>query len=154
MENHNAMIDRGKKLQSKKEVIFVCTGNSCRSQMAEAIVNARLGSVWKAYSAGTQPADNVHPYTIEVLKEIGIDHRGRTKTVDEFYGRNLDLVVTVCDSAAEKCPLWLGKGKRVHMGFPDPAKVTGDEETIKQVFRQVRDDIAEKIPKLLKIYSS
>ena len=99
-------------------MIFVCTGNSCRSQMAEAIVNARLGTEWKAYSAGTQPADNVHPLAVEVLKEIGIEHQGRTKTVDEFYGRDFDLVVTVCDSAAEKCPLWLGKGKRVHMGFP------------------------------------
>ena len=154
MENHSTTNNRGQKPQSKKEVIFVCTGNSCRSQMAEAIVNTRLGSVWKAYSAGTQPADNAHPYTIDVLKEIGINHQGRTKTVDEFYGHDFDLVVTVCDAAAEKCPLWLGKGKRVHMGFPDPAKCAGDEETIKQVFRQVRDDVAEKIPNLLKIFSS
>ena len=77
----------------------------------------------------------MHPLAIEVLKEIGIEHQGRTKTVDEFYGRDFDLVVTVCDSAAEKCPLWLGKGKRVHMGFTDPAKAVGDEETIKQVFQ-------------------
>jgi arsenate reductase len=157
MENRNITIDNGQKERAdkaKKEVIFVCTGNSCRSQMAEAIVNARLGSTWKAYSAGTQPADYVHPYAIEVLKEIGIEHQGRTKTVDEFYDHDFDLVVTVCDVAAEKCPLWLGKGKRVHMGFPDPAKITGDEETIKQVFRQVRDDIAEKIPKLLRFYNS
>ena len=143
-----------KKNRPVKKVIFVCTGNSCRSQMAEAIVNARLGTEWKAYSAGTQPADNVHPMAVEVLKEIGIEHQGRTKTVDEFYGRDFDLVVTVCDSAAEKCPLWLGKGKRVHMGFLDPAKAAGDKETIKQVFRQVRDDIAQKIPVLLKIYTS
>jgi len=157
MENQSAMTDRSQEERSgkdKKEVIFVCTGNSCRSQMAEAIVNARMGSVWKAYSAGTQPADYVHPLTIEVLKEIGIDHSGRTKTVDEFYDHDFDLVVTVCDSAAEKCPLWLGKGKRVHMGFPDPAKATGEEETIKQEFRQVRDDIAKKIPDLIRIYSS
>ncbi len=154
MENHNATDDRSQNEQSRKKVIFVCTGNSCRSQMAEAIVNARLGSEWIAFSAGTQPADYVHPVAIDVLKEIGIDHQGRTKTVDEFYVHDFDLVVTVCDSAAEKCPLWLGKGKRVHMGFTDPAKVTGDAETIKQVFRQVRDDIAQKIPNLLKIYSS
>lgn len=154
MENHSAMNENAQKERSKKEVIFVCTGNSCRSQMAEAIVNTRLGSEWKAYSAGTQPADKVHPMAIEVLKEIGIEHHGRTKTVDEFCGHDFDLVITVCDSAAEKCPLWLGKGKRVHMGFPDPAKAAGDEETIRQVFRQVRDDIAQKIPDLLKIYSS
>lgn len=153
MENHSKN-DASQKEQARKRVIFVCTGNSCRSQMAEAIVNARLGTEWKAYSAGTQPADNVHPMAVEVLKEIGIEHQGRTKTVDEFYGRDFDLVVTVCDSAAEKCPLWLGKGKRVHMGFPDPAKAVGDENTIKQVFRQVRDEIAKKIPDLLNIYTS
>jgi arsenate reductase len=154
MENHSAMNDHDQKDRTLKQVIFVCTGNSCRSQIAEAIVNARLGSEWKAFSAGTQPADYVHPMAVEVLKEIGIEHQGRTKTVDEFYGRDFDLVVTVCDLAAEKCPLWLGKGKRVHMGFPDPAKAAGDEETIKQVFRQVRDDIAQKIPDMLEIYTS
>ncbi|NMC12477.1 MAG: arsenate reductase ArsC [Chloroflexi bacterium] len=137
---------------SLKRVIFVCTGNSARSQMAEAIVNARLGSTWKAYSAGTQPADHVHPLAIQVLKEIGIEHEGRTKTVDGFYGCDFDLVVTVCDAAAEKCPIWLGKGKRVHMGFPDPAKETGSQEHIMEVFRQVRDDIARKIPELLSLY--
>jgi arsenate reductase (thioredoxin) len=154
MENQINKNDHDQKERPVKKVIFVCTGNSCRSQMAEAIVNARLGTDWKAYSGGTQPADNVHPLAVEVLKEIGIEHHGRTKTVDEFYDHDFDLVVTVCDSAAEKCPLWLGKGKRVHMEFPDPAKATGDEGTIKQVFRQVRDDIAQKIPDLLKIYTS
>ena len=154
MENHTSSDVRGQKPQTKKEVIFVCAGNSCRSQMAEAIINARLGSEWKAFSAGTQPSDRVHPYTIEVLKEIGVDHQGRTKAVEEFYEHFFDLVVTVCDTAAEKCPIWLDKGKRIHMGFNDPTKTTGDEGYIKQVFRQVRDEIAEKIPNLLKIYSS
>ncbi|MEL7654512.1 MAG: arsenate reductase ArsC [Bacillota bacterium] len=156
MEKHIGMADpdqRGKSNKAKKAVIFICTGNSCRSQMAEAIVNARMGSTWKAYSAGTQPADKVHPYTLEVLKEIGINHQGRTKTVDEFYGHDFDLVVTVCDAAAEKCPLWLGKGKRVHMGFPDPAKISGDEEYVKGVFRQVRNEISRKIPELLRLYA-
>ncbi len=135
-----------------KKVIFVCTGNSCRSQMAEAIVNARLGSVWKAYSAGTQPADRVHPLAIQVLKEIGIEHNGRTKTIEEFFNYDFDLAVTVCDTAAERCPIWLGRGKRVHMGFPDPAKETGSREHILDVFREVRDAIALKIPELLSIY--
>lgn len=139
--------------RSRKKVIFVCTGNSCRSQMAEAIVNARMGSTWEATSAGTQPADQVHPLAIEVLKETGIEHEGRTKTVDEFFSCDLDLVVTVCDTAAEKCPIWLGKGKRAHIGFPDPAKETGNGEHIKSIFRQVRDDIAQKIPELLNLYS-
>ena len=135
-----------------KKVIFVCTGNSARSQMAEAIVTARLGAKWKAYSAGTQPADYVHPHAIQVLKEMGIEHDGRTKTVDGFFDCDFDLVVTVCDNAAEKCPIWLGKGKRVHMGFPDPAKETGNQEQVLNVFRQVRDDIAHKIPELLSLY--
>lgn len=154
MENHTSGDDRGQKPRPKQEVLFVCTGNSCRSQMAEAIVNAGQASDWIAYSAGTQPADRIHSFTIEVLKEIGIDHQGRTKTAAEFFNHDFDLVVTVCGGAAEKCPSWLGAGKRVHMGFPDPAGAAGDEAHIKQLFRQVRDEIAEKIPNLLKIYSS
>ena len=140
------------RIHPRKKVIFVCTGNSCRSQMAEAIVNSRMGSSWQAFSAGTRPADKVHPLAIQALKEIGIDPEGRTKSVDEFYNNELELVVTVWDTAAEKCPLWLGKGKRVHMGFPDPAKETGSEDHIMQVFRKVRDDIARKSPDLLKLY--
>ena len=109
----------------KRKVLFLCTGNSCRSQMAEAIVNARLGNTWKAVSAGTQPAGYVHPKAVEALQEIGIQHTGRSKRADEFQGIDLDLVVTICDSAAEECPVWLGKGKRAHHSFPDPAKAEG-----------------------------
>ena len=105
-----------------KKVLFLCTGNSCRSQMAEAIVNARLGDRWQAFSAGTKPAGFVHARALEALREIGIQHQGRSKQADEFRGVDFDLVVTVCDSAAEECPIWLGKGKRVHHSFPDPAK--------------------------------
>ncbi len=97
-----------------KKVLFLCTGNSCRSQMAEAIVNARLGDEWEAVSAGTKPAGYVHP-------------KGRT---------DFDLVVTVCDSAAEECPIWLGKGKRVHHSFPDPALTDNMDD-----FRKVRDEM-------------
>jgi arsenate reductase len=134
----------------KRKVLFLCTGNSCRSQMAEAIVNTRLGDEWEAVSAGTHPAGYVHPKALAVLAEIGIQHAGRSKLADEFRGVVFDLVVTVCDSAAEECPLWLGKGRRVHLGFPDPAKASGSEEEIMGVFRQLRDDIAAKIPALLK----
>jgi arsenate reductase len=128
----------------KKKVLFLCTGNSCRSQMAEAVVNDRLGDLWEAYSAGTKPAGYVHPMAIEALAEIGIHHQGRSKLADEFREFPFDLVVTVCDSAAEQCPLWLGKGKRVHHSFSDPA-ITG----LMEDFRRVRDEIAIQIPALL-----
>ena len=134
-----------------RKVLFLCTGNSCRSQMAEAIVNARLSEEWRAYSAGTQPAGYVHPKALQALAELGIQHEGRSKPADEFRGIEFDLVVTVCDDANEACPVWLGKGRRVHLGFRDPAKAEGTDEERMQVFRQVRDEIAEKIPQLLKM---
>jgi arsenate reductase len=113
--------------------------------MAEAIVNAKLGTEWKAFSAGTRPSGYVHPKALAALKEIGIQHQGRSKHVDEFAAADFDVVITVCDSAAEECPLWLGKGKRIHHGFPDPAKSDDLEE-----FRRVRDAIEREILPLLK----
>jgi arsenate reductase len=113
--------------------------------MAEAIVNATLGKQWHALSAGTKPEGYVHPNAVAVLREIGIEHHGRSKSVDEFQGMEFDLVVTVCDSAAEECPVWLGKGKKVHHSFPDPA-LSDDMDD----FRKVRDEIAREIPALLK----
>lgn len=133
----------------KKKVLFLCTGNSARSQMAEAIVNARLGENWEAVSAGTKPAGFVHPKALAVLDEIGIQHQGRSKSADEFRGVKFDLVVTVCDSAAEECPVWLGKGKRMHHSFPDPAKTDDMDD-----FRKVRDDIANEIIALLESYAN
>lgn len=135
------------------KVLFLCTGNSCRSQMAEAIINTRLGDTWQAVSAGTKPAGYVHPKALEALAEIGIQHTGSSKRADEFRDVDFDLVVTVCDSAAEECPLWLGKGKRVHHSFPDPAKAEGTEEEVMNVFRTVRDDIEKEMVKLLKANS-
>jgi arsenate reductase len=137
----------------KRKVLFLCTGNSCRSHLAEAIVNARLGETWQAVSAGTQPAGYVHPKALQALAEISIEHHGRSKHADEFRDLPLDLVVTVCDSAAEECPLWLGPGRRVHMGFPDPANAKGTDDETMAVFRAVRDHIAQKIPALLMQYS-
>ena len=134
---------------SKRSVLFLCTGNSCRSQMAEAIVNYRLGESWKAVSAGTKPAGYVHPKALAALTEIGIQHQGRSKLADEFKGVDFDLVVTVCDSAAEECPIWLGKGKRAHHSFPDPAKTDDMND-----FRKVRDDIARVIIDLLESYAN
>lgn len=130
----------------KRNVLFLCTGNSCRSQLAEAIVNARLGDTWAAVSAGTQPAGYVHPLALQVLAEIGIvPAHPRSKSTDEFRSTPFDLVVTVCDDAAENCPVWLGQGRRVHLGFPDPAKAQGSAAEIETAFRQVRDDIAERV---------
>jgi arsenate reductase len=133
----------------KKKILFLCSSNSCRSQMAEAIVNARFGESWEAVSAGTRPAGYVHPKALAVLAEIGIQHPGRSKLVDEFRGVYFDLVMTLCDSAAEECPAWLGKGKRVHHSFPDPDNAEGTDEEVMQVFRRVRDDIEREISKLL-----
>ena len=127
-----------------KKVLFLCTGNSCRSQLAEAIVNARMGDIWQAVSAGTKPAGYIHPKALDALSEIGIQHTGSSKRVDEFQGVDFDLVVTVCDSAAEECPIWLGKGKRTHHSFPDPAIADTMDD-----FRKVRDDIEIEITKLL-----
>lgn len=132
-----------------RSVLFLCTGNSCRSQMAEAIVNARLSEEWRAFSAGTEPAGYVHPKAIQVLDEIGITHNGQSKSADQFREMDFDLVVTVCDDAAENCPVWLGKGKRVHLSFPDPAKAEGTDEEQLAVFRSVRDAIAREVPELL-----
>jgi len=133
----------------KRKVLILCTGNSCRSQMAEAIVNARLGETWEAVSAGTKPAGHTHPMAIKALAEIGIEHTGRSKYADEFKGVDFDSVITVCDDAAENCPVWLGKGKRAHIGFDDPVKAEGTEEQRMMVFRRVRDEIADQIPTYL-----
>ena len=117
--------------------------------MAEAIVNARYPE-WKAYSAGTKPAGYVHELAIEALNEIGITHSGTSKHINDLPTRDFDLVVTVCDSAAEECPVWPGKaGRRVHHGFVDPAKAEGTREERKQVFRQVRSEMLEVIQRIL-----
>jgi arsenate reductase (thioredoxin) len=132
--------------QTKKRVLFLCTGNSCRSQMAEGLVNHFLGDHWQAVSAGSQPSGYVHPLSIQVMAELGIDISGhRSKSVTEFRNEALDLVITVCDSAAENCPLWLGKGNVVHIGFVDPAEVEGTIDEKLLVFREVRDQIRQTV---------
>ena len=150
-------------MNAKRRVLFLCAGNSARSQMAEAIVNAGMGDAWEAFSAGTFPTGYVHPNALRALAEIGIEHHGRSKSADEFRNAPFDLVVTVCDDAAENCPIWLGQGKRVHLGFPDSAKVadpatlsgaTGTDEQVMAAFRAVRDDIARKVPALLEQWQS
>jgi len=140
-------------MKTTKKVLFLCTGNSCRSQMAEALVNDRLGDQWLAVSAGTKPAGYVHPKAIQVLAEWDIYPQGESKLADQFRDWDFDLVVTVCDSAAQDCPVWLGQGRRVHHSFADPAEATGTEEEILAAFRQVRDEIAKEIPELLQHFA-
>ncbi len=128
-----------------KTVLFLCTGNSCRSQMAEAIVNHTLADKWKAFSAGTLPAGYINPYALQVLHEIGIEHQGRSKSIQEYYGQAFDHVITVCSDAEANCPIWLGHGKNVHIGFTDPALFSGSDSERLQHFRLIRDQIREQI---------
>ena len=129
---------------TKRTVLFLCTGNSCRSQMAEGLVNAHFGDTWQAVSAGTEPSGYVHPLAVRAMAERGIDiSSGRSKNADEFRSLPLDLVVTVCDDAAENCPLWLCQGRVVHHAFQDPAKAEGSEGERMEVFRRVRDEIED-----------
>jgi arsenate reductase len=125
--------------------LILCTGNSCRSQLAEALVNHFLAGSWQAFSAGTQPSGYVHPLALRALAELGIQHTGHSKSLQVFQGQSFDSVITVCDDAAENCPVWLGQGKRMHIGFPDPAHAPGSEEEQMLVFRQVRDDIRRRV---------
>lgn len=124
-----------------KNVLIVCTGNSCRSQMAEALVNERLHGEWTAFSAGTAPEGYVHPLAIAALHEIGIEHSGRSKHIEVYDGIRFDLVVTVCDNANAACPAWVGGGgERLHMPFRDPFSSRDLE-----VYKQVRDAIDAKL---------
>ena len=131
---------------SLKRVLFLCTGNSCRSQMAEGLVNHFLAGQWQAFSAGTEPSGYVHPLAIKAMAELGIDiSRNQSQSTEEFRESKLDLVITVCDDAAENCPVWLGQGQVTHIAFPDPAKAEGVETEQMDVFRRVRDDIQTQI---------
>jgi arsenate reductase len=131
---------------SKQRVLFLCTGNSTRSQMAEGLVNHFLSDTWEAYSAGTKPSGYVHPLAVEAMAELGIDISAqRSKSADEFREMDLDRVITVCDQAAKNCPAWLGKGRVKHMGYPDPAAAEGSRAERLDAFRQVRDGLREQV---------
>jgi len=124
----------------KKTVLFLCTHNSARSQMAEGLLNTLFKSKYEAFSAGTTPKE-VSPYAIEVMKEIGIDiSDSRSKSIEEFRDVTFDYVVTVCDNAKESCPFFPGK-KILHKSFEDPASFNGSIEDTLAVFRKVRNDI-------------
>jgi arsenate reductase len=138
---------------SKASVLILCTGNSCRSQMAEGLINHDLGEQWAAFSAGTEPSGYVHPMAVAAMAEIGIDiSDNHSKAVDEFRNARFTSVITVCSDAQEKCPVWLGDGEVVHIGFPDPAQATGSEAERMDVFRQVRDDIRQQVSNHLRAY--
>ncbi len=122
--------------------------------MAEAIVNARMSQTWQAFSAWTRPAGYTHPLSIRALAEIGIENTGHSKHIEEFKGVEFDVVVTVCDDASENCPVWLGKGKRVQIGFDDPARAGVSEDQALVDFRRVRDEIAAKIPAYLELFQA
>ena len=136
-------------------VLFLCTHNSSRSQMAEGLLRARGGTVYEVFSAGTEPRV-VHPLAIKAMHEIGLDLSAhRAKSLDAFRNQPaMDLVVTVCDEAAEACPYFPNARRQVHWGFPDPSRAQGSEEERLAVFRRIRDQIAAKIDQFLSLQPS
>ena len=130
----------------KSRVLILCTGNSCRSQMAEGLINHHLSDQWEAFSAGSHPSGRVHPLAIVAMAEIGIDiSRHHSESVEVYRNLSPELVITVCDNAAKACPVWLGDGQKGHIPFADPAEAVGSEAERMAVFRAVRDEIAQAI---------
>lgn len=126
----------------KPAVLILCTGNSCRSHLAEGILHAAAGDLIEVHSAGSKPAGYVHPKAIQVMQEIGIDISGhRSKHLEEFLSREIETVITVCGNADQACPMFPGQVNRYHWGFDDPAHATGTDEEQLAVFRRVRDEI-------------
>ena len=126
----------------KPSILILCTGNSCRSHMAEGILCAAAGDLVDVHSAGSNPAGYVHPQAIAALAEIGIDISAHTsKHMNDFLKSNIDTVITVCGKADQACPLFPGQAHRYHWGFDDPGHATGTEEEIQNAFRRVRDQI-------------
>lgn len=132
--------------REKVKVLFLCTGNSCRSQMAEAWLRKLAGESFEVYSAGLEP-HGVNPYTIKVMEELGIDmSKHRSTHLDEYKGKiDFDFLITVCGNADERCPLFPGMGTRLHWPFEDPAKFVGPESEKLAAFREVRDQIKSRI---------
>lgn len=130
-----------------KNVLVLCTGNSCRSVMAEALINHLGAGSYRAFSAGSKPSGFVHPKSIETLKRHGINAGiPRSKSWDEFEGQSFDLVITVCDAAAsEACPIFLGQHKKLHWPTPDPATATGSEEEINAAFDEAYNKLKARI---------
>jgi arsenate reductase (thioredoxin) len=128
-------------MTGRRKILFICTHNSARSQMAEGYMTAKYGDRYEVFSGGTE-ATRVHPVAVEVMKEIGIDISGyRSKLIDEHYGKGIEMVITVCDSAQKACPFFPGAKEEIHQSFPDPSAFTGSDEEVRAGFRQVRDEI-------------
>ena len=134
----------------RQTILILCTGNSCRSQMAEGLVNHFLGERWQAFSAGTAPSGRVHPLAVHAMADLNIDISDRRSESVQLY-RDLrpDLVITVCDNAAQNCPVWIGEGKVTHMPFDDPTDVSGSEAQRLTACRQVRDQMRVAMLKYL-----
>ncbi len=129
----------------RTRVLFLCTGNSCRSQMAEGFLQAYGNDVYEAHSAGTKPS-MLNPLAVEVMREIGIDiSRQRSKNATEYLGTHFPIIVTVCDNAREHCPIFPGPSIRQHWPFEDPALAEGTQEQRLAVFRRVRDAIRDRV---------
>jgi arsenate reductase len=123
-------------------ILVLCTGNSCRSHLAEGFLRAAAGNHFEVASAGSKPAGYVHPLAIQVMQEVGIDiSQHRSKHLSEFLDRNVETVITVCGNADQACPMFPGQVNRYHWGFDDPAHATGSDEEKLAVFRRVRDEI-------------
>lgn len=134
----------------KQRVLFLCTGNSCRSQMAEGFLRQLAGDQFEIFSAGTHPSQ-VNPRAIASMTELGVDiSNHKSQSVDEFSDQNFDYVITVCDSARATCPVFPHSNKSLHWSFEDPAEATGTEEQVMQVFRKVRDQIKDQIQMFIK----
>lgn len=131
-------------MSMKPLILVLCTGNSCRSHLAEGLLRAALGDGFEVASAGSNPAGYVHPLAIRAMEEIGIDlSKHRSKHLDEFLDREVETVITVCGNADQACPVFPGQLNRHHWPFDDPAHATGSEEEQFAVFRRVRDEIAQ-----------
>lgn len=131
-------------------LLFICTHNRCRSVLAEVIANTRFEGVFRAFSAGSQPAGEIHPLTLKFLAARGLPTEGlSSRSWNDFTDQEFDLVVTVCDSAAnEACPLWMSDTPRAHWGMPDPSRATGDEVTVEAAFYTVMDALESQLAAL------
>ena len=140
---------------NKQRVLFLCTGNSCRSHMAEGLLRFLAGDRFDVVSAGAKPTGKIHPFAIEAMRESGIDiSKHESKSVDVFTGKNFDYAVTVCDNAREACPHFQGAKQQLHWSFEDPAQVTGNDEQRMRVFRRVRDEIRHRIRRFLEAHGT
>ncbi|MCH7679827.1 arsenate reductase ArsC [candidate division KSB1 bacterium] len=134
---------------TKQRLLFLCTGNSCRSQIAEALLTNLAGDRFEAFSAGTQPTQ-LNPRAIQTMNELGIDiSNHKSQSVEIFLDQKFDYVITVCDAARETCPVFPNSKESLHWSLEDPAEATGSEEEIMKVFRRVRDQIRKRLQEFM-----